>query len=143
MRKSCKYCGRTHPAGEVCRLKPAPKYNYDRSDAKVRRFRNSFEWRKKRAEIRERDNYLCRVCFSLGRMTHHGISVHHIESLSDRFDLRLRDDNLLSLCEEHHRAADSGKFTRKHLKNMTKQSTPLHRGAKRKPNGATPTAKIV
>lgn len=36
------------------------------------------------------------------------ISVHHIEPLDERYDLRLDDGNLITLCAYHHSMAEDG-----------------------------------
>jgi 5-methylcytosine-specific restriction endonuclease McrA len=127
MKKSCQYCGRIHELSGVCKLKPSTEHS--RANTKERRFRHSFAWRKKRAEILERDNYLCKICLHLGRLVYHDIHVHHIKSLADRFDLRLTDSNLISLCRDHHIMADSGAFTPEFCKSLVNgKIPPLHAG---------------
>ena len=34
------------------------------------------------------------------------LSVHHAESLEENFNKRLDDDNLLTMCERHHKMAE-------------------------------------
>lgn len=65
-------------------------------------FYQSREWRSKREEIIIRDNYECQLCKDEGRMTP-ATEVHHIKTYKDRPDLALTDDNLISLCTQHHK----------------------------------------
>lgn len=59
------------------------------------------EWRRKRAVILKRDDYQCRECKRYGKPTP-ADEVHHVLPISERPDLRLVNNNLLSLCREHH-----------------------------------------
>lgn len=43
------------------------------------------------------------------------LSVHHIEPLEERFDLRLENDNLVTCCSRHHEMAEAGKIPREYL----------------------------
>lgn len=81
-------------------------------------FYNSAPWRRKRKEILKRDNYECQWCKLDGRVTidtgeknrngrkKNALIVHHIQELLHRPDLRLEDDNLVTVCfrchETHH-----------------------------------------
>lgn len=59
------------------------------------------EWKRKREVILKRDNYQCRECKRYGKSTP-ADEVHHVLPIGERPDLRLANDNLLSLCREHH-----------------------------------------
>jgi len=67
---------------------------------------------------------MCRACIQEGRITYTGLGVHHIEPLSERFDLRLSDSNLISLCDGHHKAAGNGDLSRRSLADIVKQDIP-------------------
>ena len=67
----------------------------------VRKFYKSKEWKHKRPEILERDNYECQRCKNNGGFSKAEI-VHHIKHLRDRIDLALVDDNLISVCGACH-----------------------------------------
>jgi len=41
-----------------------------------------------------------------------GLEVHHIVPLAEDFDRRLDDDNLITLCQAHHKAAERGEVDR-------------------------------
>lgn len=77
--------------------------NYDDNHS----FYTSRKWRKKREQILRRDKFLCRVCSRYGKNVEAKI-VHHIQELSDRPDLCLRDDNLISLCAKCHNQYHKG-----------------------------------
>jgi len=123
MYKSCKYCGRIHKAESVCHAKPIRK-RIRKEDDRARRFRDTYAWQKKRAEIQGRDHYLCKVCLSEGRITYEALEVHHIDPLSERFNLRLTNENLISLCEAHHKDAENGTISRALLIDLAKQDIP-------------------
>lgn len=109
MLKSCKYCGRIHDNKHDCGKKPQRKKQFNNKN----KFRSTNAWNKKRNEIRDRDNNLCQVCIrklydTKQQYTYNGLEVHHAESLEDNFDKRLDDDNLITLCEQHHEMAEKG-----------------------------------
>lgn len=126
MLKSCKYCGRVHPAGYVCPKKP--RYDKPRN-SKAYFFRKRNEWQQKRLVILDRDYHMCRVCNDGSYGTYAGVaytsdrlSIHHIEPLEERFDLRLEDDNLLTCCPWHHKMADDGEIPHEYLHELAKTS---------------------
>ena len=111
MLKSCKYCGKIHDSNFDCGKKLIRK--------KIRTKQNSFRgtqlWRRKSEEIRERDNYLCQLCIrelygARRKYNSNNIEVHHIIPLADDYDRRLDNDNLISLCSEHHEMAERGEI---------------------------------
>ena len=55
---SCKYCGKVHKLGEVCKHKPKRKTKEKLYD----KFRNTYAWRQKREAIKKRDFFMCRLC---------------------------------------------------------------------------------
>lgn len=111
MLKSCTYCHRIHDKKYNCGKKP--KRFKTGTDASA--FRNTRAWQAKREEIRERDMQLCQMCIRglynpLRALTYDGLSVHHVVPLEKDFDKRLDNDNLLLLCERHHKMADGGEI---------------------------------
>ena len=72
------------------------------------------------ARVKERDHYLCRMCLAEGRITRDNLSVHHIVPLHEQFDLRLDDENLVTLCGKCHRLADAGAISREKLREIVK-----------------------
>ena len=111
MRKSCKYCGRSHEYGEVCpkKIRYRNKYESKPRVSLADRFRNSRIWREKRSEIQRRDLYICRYCFCMEKKIHTSdLSVHHIIPIEKNYDLRLDNGNLITLCRLHHEQAEKG-----------------------------------
>lgn len=111
--KSCQYCGRIHASDYDCGKKPKKKYRYKRPDADS--IRNTSQWKRKRDQIKERDHYLCQICIrelynTIRIFNPEALEVHHCEKLRDNFDKRLDDDNLLTVCEYHHKKCDSGEI---------------------------------
>ncbi len=118
MLKACKYCGGIHSKNTVCSKKPVHN-----RESKEDHFRNTTAWRKKREEIKKRDRYLCQACLNnlrgtTKRLTTDDLSVHHIQPLKTNFELRLDDDNLITLCLEHHKEAEAGKIKRTYLNRL-------------------------
>lgn len=65
------------------------------------KFYNSSMWKNKRKKILKTDEYCCRECKRYGKHTE-ATTVHHINPLRDRPELRLTNWNLLSLCSKCH-----------------------------------------
>lgn len=68
---------------------------------------NSFEYRKWRKDVFERDNYTCKFCKSNGNNTY--LTAHHIKSFSKYPNLRFELANGITLCEECHKLTDNYK----------------------------------
>lgn len=83
-------------------------YNYIIS-GDTDKFYASPQWRRKRKDIIERDNRECQRCKKEGRVGP-GETVHHIKHLTDRPDLALVDDNLITLCYSCHNLEHPEKF---------------------------------
>ncbi len=64
-------------------------------------FYKSGRWKSKRERILKRDEYLCRECKRFGKSVL-AATIHHINPLDQRPDLKLASDNLLSLCKKCH-----------------------------------------
>ncbi len=109
MLRSCPYCGRIHEKKYDCGKRPRQQ----KIRSKATLFRNSRKWREKREQIRERDKNLCQICIrnlygTKLQFNHEKLSVHHAVPLEIDYDLRLDDDNLLTMCDMHHELAESG-----------------------------------
>ena len=120
MLKSCKYCGRIHDKKFICPNKPIRKTFKKTEEDK---FRNTKAWQRKREYIKDRDKGLCQVCIrklynTIKQYNYIDIEVHHIEPLREAYDLRLEDDNLISLCKYHHELAEKGEIPKNILKGM-------------------------
>ena len=75
-----------------------------------KRLRSKNKWTQKSIEIRERANYLCEVCRDQGVWTYENVEVHHIRKIKDNPEMYLENENLICLCQLHHKAADNNKI---------------------------------
>lgn len=64
-------------------------------------FYKSTAWKSKRRNILRRDDYRCQECKRYGKSIT-ATTVHHIEPLKDKPELRLEGSNLVSLCGKCH-----------------------------------------
>lgn len=117
MLKSCKYCNRIHDSKFNCGKKPTRDKRASYKD----RFRWSNAWKSKRTEIKRRDRMMCQVCirqlYECGtrQYNYHDIQVHHIDSLDERWHRRLDNNNLISVCWQHHEMAEKGEIPKQVL----------------------------
>lgn len=65
------------------------------------RFYKSKQWKRKREIILRRDEYQCQECRRYGKVTP-ATTVHHIFPLEIYPELKLVNDNLISLCNKCH-----------------------------------------
>lgn len=119
---TCSKCGIV-PRGHRCPYKTYKKKAYD---TEADRFRKSKRWTNKSIEIRQRDKYLCKVCMAnlyntIQQLNFNELDVHHIVPVSEDYNKRLDNDNLITLCRYHHKMADDGKIPRKVLYNLIKE----------------------
>ena len=112
---SCARCGKMHPMGHTCSVGRIYK-----SDAE-RKLRSLYSWTKKSLEIREEANHLCEVCRDQGIYTYDNIEVHHITKLKDDKSGLLDNDNLICLCQIHHKQADNNELSREYLTELAKK----------------------
>lgn len=111
MLRSCKYCGKMHPLGYECKMKP----QRHRKNTRAQRFRNTSAWRETRHNVNQRDGHLCRLCLLHGRIQYDDLSTHHIIPLEETMDYATDEDWCITLCGDHHREADAGKMDREML----------------------------
>lgn len=119
IKKSCKYCGRVHDENYRCNKKPVKKKKTD----DIVRFRNSPRWQKKRKQIKERDNYLCQICIrelygTKRKYNSANLQVHHAVPINSNEDLKLDENNLITLCSMHHSMCDKSKIPYKEVKKI-------------------------
>lgn len=102
--KICSRCGKILPVGERCSCQPAYRRDYQkfRRDKKIQEFRNSSEWREMRKRILIRDDNTDQYVLHTTGALRPGFSVHHIIPLSERWDLRLDEHNLITLSDDTH-----------------------------------------
>lgn len=72
-----------------------------RARTEIDKFYSSKQWQDLRAYVLARDNYLCQDCLKQGMITD-ARHVHHIDTVLKAWDKRFDEDNLISLCKEHH-----------------------------------------
>lgn len=120
---SCKYCSKYHDRKETCSNKP----KRIKESNEITRFRSSRIWKRKSLEIRKRDNYLCMACLngietidSKPRYTFKDLQVHHIVSIANNYTKRLDNNNLITLCTEHHSMADRREISASILMDIVK-----------------------
>lgn len=128
--KSCMYCGRVHDTKFKCKER-AKRVTYNKS--KAGDLRNTYRWRKKRDDIKERDNYMCQICkeeflSSRARIKDKELQVHHITPYKENEELFLDDDNLITLCTYHHEEAEAGKVSREHLRGIAIKNNKYYPG---------------
>lgn len=70
-------------------------------------FYDTQEWRQLRDRVRARDADRCTVARLLGGRCSGILHVHHIETVADRPDLRLVENNCATACAGHHRVWES------------------------------------
>ena len=110
IKKICPRCGGIHELGKSCYKNALPK-----KETAADRFRQTAKWKRKAEDIKARDCYLCQYCKEHGRYEYRNLSVHHITPIAEDFDRRLDDENLVTLCDLHHKQAESGEITKKEL----------------------------
>ncbi len=119
MLKTCSICGNIHDINKICHR------NNSKKKTKSNQFRTTYAWKRKSISIRKRDNYICRVCFSGKydtdyKYNYKQLSVHHIIPLEEDYSKRLDSNNLITLCDFHHKMAEQGLITRKELQDMVR-----------------------
>nr|WP_044505061.1 HNH endonuclease signature motif containing protein [Kurthia massiliensis] len=63
-------------------------------------FLNSPQWKRKRKVILKRDKYICQRClYKFNLINYQNLQVHHIKSRKDYPELRLNDENLITVCK--------------------------------------------
>lgn len=122
IQKICSRCGRILPVGERCSCQPAYRRDYQkfRRDKKIQEFRNSSEWREMRKKIVERDDGTDQYVLHTTGALRPGFSVHHIIPLSERWDLRLDEHNLITLSADTHSSIEY-KYKTKHKENIQRE----------------------
>lgn len=107
--KTCPSCGAPIPYTShrcaKCTVDPHAQRRHDlydkHRDPQEVQFRNSKQWRMMRDHILARDEYQCQECKKHGRITI-ASEVHHIKPVWQAWDMRLDEDNLVSLCHSCH-----------------------------------------
>lgn len=116
MLKTCSKCGIV-PEDHIC---PYKRYRKKEKDSKADKFRKTKIWTKKSLEIRQRDRNLCIVCINnlyntIFQYNYDKLEVHHITPINEDYNRRLDNDNLITLCNYHHKLAEDGYIPREEL----------------------------
>ena len=115
MYKACSRCGRVHSSDYKCNHNK-PKWDYLRyGTAEERKLRSTQAWIDKSKQVREDAQHLCEVCRDRGVYNYNSLEVHHIVKLRDDNTKLLDDSNLIALCVQHHKLADSGQLDKNYL----------------------------
>lgn len=64
-------------------------------------FYKSKQWERKRENVLKRDRYECRECKRYGKVTGAQM-VHHVKPFEQYPELKLENNNLISLCNKCH-----------------------------------------
>ena len=114
---TCSRCMKVVERGHKC---PYRTYKKKNKDSKVDKFRKTKAWTNKSLEIRQKSKYLCAICMenkyhTINQFNFDKLSVHHIVSLEEDYNKRLDNDNLICLCDYHHKMAEKGDIPREEL----------------------------
>ena len=115
MYKSCSKCGKIHPQEYKCNV------GRTFTGGEERKLRSQYSWTLKSQEIRERANHLCEVCRANGVYTYDNIEVHHIVKVVDDKSRLLDNENLICLCQEHHKQADNNEIDKEYLFDLARK----------------------
>jgi 5-methylcytosine-specific restriction endonuclease McrA len=129
MKRACPYCGKIHDKKYVCEMRPEKRYPSRSSPNREDKFRWSYEWKMKREYILKRDRYLCVACINnlegtVRRLNNVDLSVHHIRPLKTNWELRLCDENLITLCRNHHEMAEKFEIAPENLIKLLQNTPP-------------------
>ena len=116
MLKTCSKCGIV-PEEHIC---PYKRQRKTERDSKADKFRKTKIWTRKSLEIRQRDRNLCIVCINnlyntIFQYNYDKLEVHHITPINEDYNKRLDNDNLITLCNYHHKLAEDGYIPREEL----------------------------
>lgn len=122
MMKTCSKCGIV-TEDHKC---PHRKTRSKTRDSQADKFRKTKAWIDKSKEIRTRDRYLCKVCINnlyntINTYNYDKLEVHHIVPIHEDYDKRLDNDNLITLCNYHHRLAEHGEIAKEDLYRLIKE----------------------
>ena len=99
MRKTiCNRCGKFINQGITCECKKRARREYEKNYQRDS-VMDSYRWKKKRENIKKRDDFLCQRCLiKYNLITTEDLEVHHIKSRKDYPELAWDDDNLICVC---------------------------------------------
>ncbi|WP_019534226.1 HNH endonuclease [Paenibacillus ginsengihumi] len=104
-----RYCAEHVYLAEQQRKERHKRYDEQQRDKQAAAFYKSLPWRRVREQALMRDAGLCQACLFEQRITPADM-VHHKVPVKVNWDLRLRLDNLVSLCDRCHAKIDHSKL---------------------------------
>lgn len=111
---SCHKCGRIHEENK-CTISTSI---YGRKN-QTRKYRNTVRWNYARKQALERDLYCCRMCLDKDNyIERERLEVHHIIPLYKNHTMAYDIDNLITLCNRHHRLVEDDKRYTKYLQSL-------------------------
>ena len=119
--KTCTYCHKIHDVKKKCTAKKGyyrEKYSRYEKDKDYIKFIKSKQWHNKSQEIKLLDSYCCLMCKALGLISPKYLEVHHIVKIRDNTTLKLDNNNLITLCVNHHKMAESNKIASSELHSL-------------------------
>lgn len=117
---SCSYCNSVHSRGFKCTNRPKNNRG-KKEETYISRFRSTRIWQKKREEIKKLDKYLCQSCLKNGRYVFQKLEVHHISPVKEKWNKRLVNENLITLCSSCHKMAENEEIKRRELEEITQK----------------------
>lgn len=121
MLKTCSHCGIVS-SDHICPYSKRKKKYSLAND-----IRKTNKWHLKSKEIKERDNYLCRICIlnlynTVYKFNTETLETHHIIPINEDDTKAFDDFNLITLCNYHHDMADKGDIPREFLLKIVKEN---------------------
>lgn len=119
MLKSCQYCGKIHDSKYIC----SERHKKNKTITEADKFRCTSLWQKKREEIKKRDLYLCQICIrelydTINKYNTEHLSVHHNIPINEDYNKRLDNNNLLTVCDQHHELCENEKIPREEVQRI-------------------------
>ena len=119
MLKTCRYCGRIHDSKYICPSKPQKNKQITEAD----KFRWTSLWQRKREEIKQRDLHLCQICIrelynTIIKYNTEELEVHHNVPINEDYNKRLDNNNLLTVCDVHHKMCESEDIPREEVQKI-------------------------
>lgn len=112
---SCTRCGRIHEENR-CTM---PNMVYGRKQ-QTSKYRADRRWHYARRQALDRDLYCCRMCLDMDNyIERENLEVHHIIPIYKNHDMAYEVNNLITLCNRHHRLVEDNERYTKYLQALT------------------------
>lgn len=111
MLKTSTICDKIHDFNQE-RNRPCKKRTI-----KQKEFMDSYQFKRKRKQIKNRNKYPCEVCMSgkyeiSYRYTYYELEVHRILPIEEVYNIRLDCNNLITLFRMHHEMSEEGEISK-------------------------------